>query len=69
MTLRLATTDVLAIQAVIDALRAANLPIRRIQPARPSLEDLFMEAVGGAGGGHQAGAAMGRGKAGGGIRP
>jgi ABC-2 type transport system ATP-binding protein len=56
--LRIATTDVALVQPVIDALRAAGLAIRRVTPVRPSLEDLFMEAVGGVEGGHQAGAAI-----------
>lgn len=58
-TLRVGTGDVMAIQPIIDALRAAGFQLRRIQPVRPSLEDLFLEAVGGVAGGHQAGAAMG----------
>jgi ABC-2 type transport system ATP-binding protein len=57
--LRIGTTEVTRIQPVIDALRAAGLVIRRITPVRPSLEDLFMEAVGGVKGGHEAGAAIG----------
>ena len=57
-TLRILTTEAAAIQPVIDALRSAQFIIRRIQPARPSLEDLFMEAVGGVTGGHSAGAAI-----------
>ena len=57
-TLSIATTDLAIIQPIIDALRAAGFPIRRVQPIRPSLEDLFMEAVGGVDGGHQAGAAI-----------
>jgi ABC-2 type transport system ATP-binding protein len=57
--LRIATTDVARVQPVIDGLRAAGLAIRRITPVRPSLEDLFMEAVGGAEGAHEAGAAIG----------
>jgi hypothetical protein len=59
-TLRVSTMDAAAIQPVIDALRAAGFVIRRIQPARPSLEDLFIEAVGGVAGGHQAGAMIQR---------
>jgi ABC-2 type transport system ATP-binding protein len=56
--LRIGTTDVDAVQPAIDALRAAGLPVRRLQQIRPSLEDLFVEAVGGAGGGHNAGASV-----------
>ncbi len=37
--------DPQAVQPVIDALRAAGLTIRSVKPYRPSLENLFMEAV------------------------
>jgi len=43
--LRIETTDPDAIQGVIDALRAAGLTLRRVQPMRPSLEDLFLDTV------------------------
>ncbi len=43
--IRLVTNDAEPLQAVIDSLRAAGLTIKRIMPTRPSLEDLFMEAV------------------------
>ena len=43
--LRVATTDPQVIQPVLDALRAAGLVIRSVRPFRPTLEDLFMEAV------------------------
>jgi ABC-2 type transport system ATP-binding protein len=66
--LRIGTTDVALVQPVIDALRAAGIVIRRITPVRPSLEDLFMEAVGGVEGSHQAGAAIGA-RNSGGTRP
>jgi ABC-2 type transport system ATP-binding protein len=56
--IRMGTVDVLAAQPLIDALRAENLPIRRLMQVRPSLEDLFIEAVGGVGGAHNAGASM-----------
>jgi hypothetical protein len=59
-TIRVGTTQAAAVQPLIDALRAAGLVIRRIQPVRQSLEDLFLQAVGGVEGGHQAGAAIGR---------
>lgn len=39
------TTEAARIQSVLDGMRAAGLVIRRVQPMRPSLEDLFMEAV------------------------
>ncbi|HEY4330497.1 MAG TPA: ABC transporter ATP-binding protein [Phycisphaerae bacterium] len=64
--LRIGTTDVARVQPIIDGLRAGGVAIRRIQPVRPSLEDLFIEAVGGVQGGHQAGAAIGKA---GGYRP
>jgi ABC-2 type transport system ATP-binding protein len=43
--LSVGATDPAQIQPVLDQLRDANLTIRRVQPVRPSLEDLFMEAV------------------------
>lgn len=43
--LRIETTDPSAVQGVLDALRRAGLVIRRMQPVRPSLEDLFLDAV------------------------
>jgi ABC-2 type transport system ATP-binding protein len=55
---RVGTVDVATAQPVIDALRAEGLAIRRVVQVRPSLEDLFIEAVGGVAGGHNAGAAM-----------
>jgi ABC-2 type transport system ATP-binding protein len=45
--LSVVTTDPAAVQPVIDRLRSAGLVIRRLESVRPSLEDLFMEAVGG----------------------
>jgi ABC-2 type transport system ATP-binding protein len=44
-TLRVAGSRVESIQPIIDALRAAGLMIRSVRPHRPSLEDLFMQAV------------------------
>ena len=44
--LRVGTTDPAAIQPIIDKLREHGAVIRSIYPRRPSLEDLFMEAVG-----------------------
>lgn len=44
-TLHIAGDDVGAVQPVIDALRAHGAVIRSIRPHRPSLEDLFMQAV------------------------
>jgi ABC-2 type transport system ATP-binding protein len=43
--LQIDTVDPTAIQPVLDQLRTAGLVIRRVQVLRPSLEDLFMEAV------------------------
>ena len=40
-----ATADPAAVQGVIDAVRRAGLSVVRVQAIRPSLEDLFMEAV------------------------
>ncbi len=54
--IRIETTDLEAAQIVIDAVRAEGLPLKRWQAIRPSLEDLFIEAVGGIAGGHNAGA-------------
>ncbi len=39
------TTDAARIQTLIDRLRAANITIKSIRPVRPSLEDLFMQAI------------------------
>jgi len=44
-TLRIGTTDAARIQPVLDALRARGAVIRSVRSIRPSLEDLFMEAV------------------------
>ena len=43
--IRVGTTDPQQIQPLLDALRARGLALRRLQTVRPSLEDLFMEAV------------------------
>jgi ABC-2 type transport system ATP-binding protein len=43
--LSIPTTDPNNIQELLDALRRCGLIIKRIQPLRPSLEDLFMGAV------------------------
>ncbi len=45
LTLRVGATDPAAVQPVLDALRRQGLVLRRFQPFRQSLEDLFMEAV------------------------
>jgi ABC-2 type transport system ATP-binding protein len=44
-TLRVGTTDAGRIQPILDALRARGAVIRSVRSIRPSLEDLFMEAV------------------------
>ncbi|MEM8872985.1 MAG: ABC transporter ATP-binding protein [Planctomycetota bacterium] len=54
-TLRVEVTDPAGVQPVIDALRGAGRTIVRVQQRRPSLEDLFMEAVGEGPGAMQAG--------------
>jgi ABC-2 type transport system ATP-binding protein len=43
--LRISTVDAEKVQGVIDALRAGGATIRSVRPFRPSLEDLFMQAV------------------------
>ncbi|MEQ8770697.1 MAG: ATP-binding cassette domain-containing protein [Phycisphaerales bacterium] len=45
MTLRISTSDPKAVEPVIDRLRARGVTIRSLQQRRPSLEDLFMQAV------------------------
>jgi len=42
---RIGTSDAAAVQPILDALRGQRLVVRRLQPFRQSLEDLFMEAV------------------------
>jgi ABC-2 type transport system ATP-binding protein len=44
-TLRVRTNEAAVMQPLIDALRARGAIIRSMRPVRPSLEDLFMEAV------------------------
>lgn len=44
-TVRLRTVDAALVQPVIDALRRDGLMIASVRPVRPSLEDLFMQAV------------------------
>lgn len=43
--LRVGSIDPHQIQSLIDALRQVGLTIRRVQVMRPSLEDLFLDAV------------------------
>jgi len=40
------TIDAEAVQAVLDGLRSAGVTIREFVPRKPSLEDLFMQALG-----------------------
>jgi ABC-2 type transport system ATP-binding protein len=44
-TAHLLTLDPAPVQKVIDALRARSLVISNVRPVRPSLEDLFIQAV------------------------
>ncbi len=44
-TMTLATTRAADVQPLIDALRRGGVTIRAVRPVRPSLEDLFMQAV------------------------
>jgi ABC-2 type transport system ATP-binding protein len=57
-TLSVLTIDAEKVQPAIDAVRSAGAVIRRMSMVRPSLEDLFIEAVGGGGSGG-AGVAVG----------
>ncbi|MBX3378965.1 MAG: ABC transporter ATP-binding protein [Phycisphaeraceae bacterium] len=43
--LRVNSAEAAVVQPLLDALRASRLTIRAVKPIRPSLEDLFMEAV------------------------
>lgn len=43
--LRIGTTDPVEAQPMLDALRSAGMIIRRFQQVRPSLEDLFIDAI------------------------
>jgi ABC-2 type transport system ATP-binding protein len=42
---RIGTMDPAPIQKIVDTLRAGNITVRRVQPVKPSLEDLYMDAV------------------------
>jgi ABC-2 type transport system ATP-binding protein len=53
---RIGTTEPNDVQPMVDAVRSAGFGLRRLQPVRPSLEDLFLETVGGTAGGHNVGA-------------
>jgi ABC-2 type transport system ATP-binding protein len=54
--IRIGTPSPQLVQPVMDAVRSAGFGLRRLQHVRPSLEDLFLEAVGGTAGGHNVGA-------------
>jgi hypothetical protein len=43
--LKVGTSDPAAVQPVLDALRRAGLIVRRMHVIRPTLEELFFEAV------------------------
>ena len=38
-------TDPVKLQPLLDAMRAANLIVQRVQLVRPTLEELFIQAV------------------------
>jgi len=44
-TILVGTTDATEIQPLLDSLRQGGLAIKRVQAVRPSLEELFMEAL------------------------
>lgn len=44
-TIRVSSVDPMRVQPIIDTLRARGFVIKAVRPVRPSLEDLFMEAV------------------------
>ncbi len=44
-TLRIGSSNSRVVQPIIDALRARGVLIRSVRPVRPSLEDLFMQAI------------------------
>ncbi|HYE17481.1 MAG TPA: ATP-binding cassette domain-containing protein [Tepidisphaeraceae bacterium] len=50
-TVRVGLTDPAALQPILDKLRAAGMTLARVQLVRPTLEDLFIEAVAQNGGG------------------
>lgn len=58
--IRVGTTDPRAVQPILDALRSQQVVIRSFKPVRPSLEELFMQAVVDAGQGSTAGAKRNR---------
>lgn len=54
--LRVGTMEATAVAPLLDHLRGSGLVLRRFQPVQPTLEDLFMEAVGEISGGAKPGA-------------
>lgn len=42
---RVGTTEAADVQPILDSLRSGGFTVRRVQSVRPSLEDLFLEAV------------------------
>lgn len=44
-TIRVGTADAVRVQPLLDALRRRGAVVRALRPVRPSLEDLFMQAV------------------------
>lgn len=43
--IQVGATDATEVQGLIDALRRAGLMIKRVQPVRPSLEELFIDTI------------------------
>ncbi|MFN4243731.1 MAG: ABC transporter ATP-binding protein [Tepidisphaerales bacterium] len=56
--LTVGTTDVMRLQPLLDAVRAAGGCVVRLEPVQPTLEELFMEAVGAVEGGRRPGARL-----------
>jgi hypothetical protein len=48
---RVGTTDPAEVQEIIDSLREGGMVVQRVGVVRPTLEELFMEAVSANGGG------------------
>jgi ABC-2 type transport system ATP-binding protein len=62
-TISVEGTDPSSVQPVIDALRAHDAVIRAMRPVRPSLEDLFIQAITDPASGRTTGVGAARGKA------
>lgn len=43
--IKVGSAEAVVVQPLLDAIRASRLTVRSVKPIRPSLEDLFMEAV------------------------